>query len=53
VPHSAWYGVIGAGDPTRLLVRAIDPAQNANGITSTASPAVMDSVTIVRRSRAF
>ncbi len=41
-----------AGDETRILVRAIDPTQNSGGITSTSSPAVMDSVTLVRRSQA-
>ncbi len=39
------------GDETSILVRAIDPTQNSGGITSTASPAVMDAVTLVRRSR--
>jgi Purple acid Phosphatase, N-terminal domain/Calcineurin-like phosphoesterase len=39
------------GGETSILVRAIDPTQNANGITSTSGPAVMDSVTLVRRSR--
>jgi hypothetical protein len=33
-----------------VQVRAIDPTQNSSGITSIASPAVMDSVTLVRRS---
>jgi hypothetical protein len=37
-----------AGDQTSILVRAVDPTQNSGGITSTASPAVMDSVTLVR-----
>ncbi len=38
------------GGETSVLVRAIDPTQNSGGITSIASPAVMDSVTLVRRS---
>jgi hypothetical protein len=38
------------GGETSVLVRAIDPTQNSSGITSIASPAVMDSVTLVRRS---
>jgi Purple acid Phosphatase, N-terminal domain/Calcineurin-like phosphoesterase len=38
------------GGETSVLVRAIDPTQNTSGITSIASPAVMDSVTLVRRS---
>jgi hypothetical protein len=37
------------GEPS-VLVRAIDPTQNSSGITSIASPTVMDSVTLVRRS---
>jgi hypothetical protein len=41
-----------AGDKTSLLVRAIDPSQTSSGITSISSPAVMDSVTITRRSSA-
>lgn len=41
-----------AGGETRILVRAIDPTQNSSGITSTASPVVMDSVSLVRRSHA-
>jgi hypothetical protein len=41
------------GDETKMLVRGIDPSQNSSGITSTASPAVMDSVTLVRRSGNF
>jgi hypothetical protein len=41
-----------AGDKTSLLVRAIDPSQTSAGITSISSPAVMDSVTITRRSSA-
>jgi hypothetical protein len=36
---------------TRMRVRGIDPTQNTNGITSVANPAVMDSVTLVRRTR--
>jgi 3',5'-cyclic AMP phosphodiesterase CpdA len=40
------------GGETKILVRAIDPTQNGNGITSTSGPAVIDSVTLVRRSRA-
>jgi hypothetical protein len=36
---------------TSVLVRAIDPTQNSSGTTSIASPAVMGSVTPVRRSR--
>lgn len=39
------------GGETSILVRAIDPTQNGNGITSTSGPAVMDSVMLVRRSR--
>jgi hypothetical protein len=35
------------------VVRGIDPSQNTNGITSISSPAVMDSVTLVRRSGFF
>ncbi len=38
------------GGDTSVLVRAIDPTQNSNGITSISSPTVMDSVTLVRRS---
>ena len=38
------------GGETSILVRAIDPTQNSNGITSITSPTVMDSVTLVRRS---
>jgi hypothetical protein len=38
------------GGETSIVVRGIDPSQNASGITSIASPAVMDSVTLVRRS---
>ena len=38
------------GGETSVLIRAIDPTQNSSGITSIASPAVMDSVTLVRRS---
>jgi hypothetical protein len=38
------------GGETSVLVRAIDPTQNSGGVTSIASPAVMDSVTLVRRS---
>jgi hypothetical protein len=41
------------GDETSILVRGIDPSQNSSGITSIASPAVMDSVTLVRRSQGF
>jgi hypothetical protein len=41
------------GGETSVLVRAIDPTQNSNGITSIASPTVMDSVTLVRRSGVF
>jgi len=41
------------GDETSVVVRAIDPTQNSSGITSTANPAVIDSVKLVRRSRAF
>jgi hypothetical protein len=40
------------GDETRLRVRAIDPTQNSNGITTPASPAVVDEVTLIRDSRA-
>jgi hypothetical protein len=40
------------GDQTKVLVRAIDPTQTSSGITSISGPAVMDSVTLVRRSRA-
>jgi hypothetical protein len=39
------------GGQTSILVRAIDPTQNSSGITSTASPVVMDSVRLVRTSR--
>jgi hypothetical protein len=39
------------GGETSLLVRGIDPTQNSSGITSTSGPAVMDSVTLVRRSQ--
>ena len=39
------------GGETSLLVRAIDPTQNSNGITSIAGPVVMDSVNLVRRSK--
>jgi hypothetical protein len=39
------------GDQTKILVRAIDPTQDSSGITTIASPAVMDSVTLVRQSR--
>jgi hypothetical protein len=39
------------GDETGILVRAIDPTQTSSGITTTISPAVMDSVTLVRRAR--
>jgi Purple acid Phosphatase, N-terminal domain/Calcineurin-like phosphoesterase len=38
------------GGETSVLVRAIDPTQNSSGVTSIASPTVMDSVTLVRRS---
>jgi len=38
------------GGETSIVVRGIDPSQNASGITSITSPAVMDSVTLVRRS---
>jgi hypothetical protein len=38
-----------AGGETRIRVRAIDPTQNSGGITSTASPAVLDGVTLVRQ----
>jgi hypothetical protein len=41
------------GDQTSLRVRAIDPTQNSNGITSTSFPPVVDDVTLVRNSRAF
>jgi hypothetical protein len=41
------------GGETSMLVRAIDPTQNGNGITSTTGPVVMDSVTLVRTSRGF
>jgi hypothetical protein len=41
------------GDRTSVLVRAIDPTQNSDGITSTASPAVIDSVTLARTSGGF
>jgi hypothetical protein len=41
------------GGETSILVRAIDPTQNSNGITSITSPTVMDSVTLVRRSNSF
>jgi hypothetical protein len=40
------------GDKTELRVRAIDPTQNSNGITSTSFPPVMDDVTLVRDTRA-
>jgi hypothetical protein len=40
------------GDETKILVRAFDPTQNGNGITSTSGPVVMDSVTLARRSQA-
>jgi hypothetical protein len=36
-------------DETSIVVRAIDPTQTSSGITSTASPVVMDKVTLVRR----
>jgi hypothetical protein len=39
------------GDDTSVLVRAIDPTQTSAGVTTTAGPAVMDSITLVRRSR--
>jgi hypothetical protein len=38
------------GGETSVVVRGIDPTQNSSGITSITSPAVMDSVTLVRRS---
>jgi hypothetical protein len=41
------------GGETSILVRAIDPTQNSGGITSTASPTVMDSVTLARRSQGY
>jgi hypothetical protein len=41
------------GGETSVLVRAIDPTQNSSGITSIASPTVMDSVTLVRQSGSF
>ena len=41
------------GDQTSILVRAIDPTQNSGGITSTASPAVIYSVTLVRTSGGY
>ena len=41
------------GGETSIHVRAIDPTQTSGGITSTSSPAVMDSVTLVRTSRGF
>ena len=41
------------GGETSVLVRAIDPTQNSSGITSITSPAVMDSVTLLRRSGGF
>lgn len=40
------------GGETSIHIRAIDPTQTAAGITTIASPAVMDSVTLVRRSGA-
>jgi hypothetical protein len=40
------------GGETSVLIRAIDPTQSGNRITSIASPAVMESVTLVRRSGA-
>lgn len=40
-----------AGGETRMHIRALDPAQTASGITDITRPAVMDSVTLVRRSR--
>jgi hypothetical protein len=39
------------GGETSILVRAIDPTQTSGGITSISNPVVMDSVTLVRRSR--
>jgi hypothetical protein len=39
------------GGETKILVRAIDPTQTSSGITTTSGPAVIDSVTLVRRSR--
>jgi 3',5'-cyclic AMP phosphodiesterase CpdA len=41
-----------AGGRTSMLVRAMMPAQTASAVTSIASPAVMDSVTLVRTSQA-
>jgi hypothetical protein len=41
------------GGDTRMHVRALDPAQTASGITDITNPAVMDSVTLVRRSRGW
>jgi hypothetical protein len=38
------------GDQTSILVRAVDPTQNGNGITSTSNPAVIDSVRLERTS---
>jgi hypothetical protein len=40
-----------AGDETSILVRAIDPTQTSSGITTISNAAVMDSVTLVRRSQ--
>jgi len=39
------------GGETSILVRAVDPTQTSAGISTIASPAIMDSVTLVRRSR--
>jgi hypothetical protein len=36
------------GGETTMLVRAIDPSQNASGIDTTSNPAVIDSVKLVR-----
>jgi hypothetical protein len=40
------------GGETSVLVSAIDPTQTAAGITTTVNPAVVDSITLVRRSQA-
>jgi hypothetical protein len=40
------------GDNTSRRVRAIDPTQNSNGITTVSLP-VVDDITLARGSRAF
>jgi hypothetical protein len=40
------------GSPPAMLIRALEPAQTASAVTSITSPAVMDSVTIIRASGA-